>query len=268
MPVKPPAVPVRAATLVLLRDIATAGAERAAAGAEILLIRRHGASTFAAGDHVFPGGKVELGDNPDDAARWCRGVDARDAARVGLPPAEAVAHWIGVIRETFEEVGILLAYDRTGAFARLDAPRLAEYRAACGKEHGAFWDMLRAETLTLATDRLVYFAHWITPEESPLRFDTRFFAAEMPPGQEACADQREITEVRWLAPADALTAAKRGEISLRNPTMRNIELFRGARSATDAVRRVTGREIRTIRPRVVTENGVRRVLMPGEPEYF
>src|SRR5437879_11456689 len=60
--------------------------------------------------------------------------------------------------------------------------------------------MLRAERLTLATDALVYFAHWITPEIQPLRFDTRFFAALMPEGQEAVADEREITEVRWLAP--------------------------------------------------------------------
>ncbi len=64
--------------------------------------------------------------------------------------------------------------------------------------------MLRAERLTLATDTLVYFAHWITPEVQPLRFDTRFFAATMPEGQEAIADEREITEVRWLTPGEAI----------------------------------------------------------------
>ena len=59
---------------------------------------------------------------------------------------------------------------------RSPRPRLAEYRQACQADNRAFWDLLRKEELQLATDRLVYFAHWITPEDQPLRFDTRFFA--------------------------------------------------------------------------------------------
>jgi 8-oxo-dGTP pyrophosphatase MutT (NUDIX family) len=260
--VKPPVVPVAAATLVLLRD-------HPAGGAELLLIKRHGKSKFAAGDHVFPGGKVETHDNPADAAAWCTTLDVDAAAtRLGLTLADTLAHLVGVIRETFEEVGILLACDAGGQPVRVDASRFAEHRAACQKSNAAFWTMVRAETLTLATDRLVYFAHWITPEEQPLRFDTRFFAAPMPPAQDALADGREITEVRWLSPDAALAAAKTGEISLRNPTARNIELFRGGTSAEDAVRRVVGREIPTIRPRVLMENGVRRVLMPGDTGYY
>jgi 8-oxo-dGTP pyrophosphatase MutT (NUDIX family) len=260
--VKPPAVPVAAATLVLFRD-------RTENGPALLLTRRHQASTFAGGDYVFPGGKVRVDDNPPDAAQWCRGFDAASAARrLGVSEAEAIAHAVGVIRETFEEVGILLAYDARGDVARVDAPRFAQYRKACDADNRAFWDMVRAEALTLATERLVYFAHWITPEENPLRFDTRFFAAEMPAGQEAVADEFEITDVRWLGPAEALAAERRKEISLRNPTIRNIELFVGATSAREAVRRVTGREITPIRPRVLMDNGVRRILMPGEPGYF
>lgn len=261
MSVKPPVVPVAAATLVLLRD----RADRA----ELLLIKRHGKSKFAAGDHVFPGGKVETHDNPDDAAAWCAKLDVDAAAkRLGLSTAETLAHLVGVIRETFEEVGILLAYDASGQPANIEAPRFAEHRARGQHSNAAFWEMVRAEKLTLATERLVYFAHWITPEEQPLRFDTRFFAGEMLPGQHAIADGREITEVRWLAPDAALEAAKTGEISLRNPTARNIELFSGATSAKDAVHRVTGRDIPTIRPRVLMENGQRRVLMPGEPGWY
>lgn len=260
--VKPPAAPVAAATLVLLRD-------RPEGGPALLLIRRHQASKFAGGDYVFPGGKVGVDDNPPDAARWCRGFDVAEAARrLGVTEAEAIAHAVGVIRETFEEVGILLAYDADGRVVHVDAPRFADYRKACDADNRAFWDMVRAEKLTLATERLVYFAHWITPEENPLRFDTRFFAAEMPAGQEAVADGREITEVRWLGPEEAVAAQSRGEISLRNPTVKNIELFAGARSAVDAVRRVSGREITPIRPRVLMENGVRRILMPGDADYF
>src|SRR5687768_6268232 len=151
--VKPPVVPVAAATLVLLRD--------APEGAELLLIKRHGKSKFAAGDHVFPGGKVETHDNPDDAASWCATLDVDAASRrLGLSAAETLAHLVGVIRETFEEVGILLAYDASGQPARVDGPRFAEHRARGQQSNAAFWDMVRAEKLTLATERIVYFAHW------------------------------------------------------------------------------------------------------------
>jgi 8-oxo-dGTP pyrophosphatase MutT (NUDIX family) len=201
--------------------------------------------------------------------QWCRGLDLEEASRrLGLAPDVALAHWVGAIRETFEEVGLLLAYDERGEPMRVDAPRFADYRAECQASSHAFWDMVRAERLTLATERLMYFAHWITPEEQPLRFDTRFFAAAMLPGQEAVADLKEITEVRWLEPPEALAAARRAEISLRNATARNVELFVGATSARDAVERVAGREIRTIRPRVVLENGQRRVLMPDDPDWY
>jgi len=114
----------------------------------------------------------------------------------------------------------------------------------------------------------VYFAHWITPEIQPLRFDTRFFAAAMPEGQEAVADEREITEVRWLGPREAIDANLRGQLSLRNPTVKNLELFDGAPSVTAALERVHGREVRTILPRVLIEGDTRRVLLPGEPGYF
>src|SRR6266508_2119775 len=120
VPVKPsPVPPVPAATLVLLRD-------RSVDGFEVLLIRRHGASKFAAGDFVFPGGKIELSDGPADAAGSCPGVDAARAARalgLGAAPDAALGHWIGVIREPFDEAGILLAYAEDGRLARVDDQR-------------------------------------------------------------------------------------------------------------------------------------------------
>jgi 8-oxo-dGTP pyrophosphatase MutT (NUDIX family) len=260
--VKPPVTPVPAATLVLLRD-------RPTGGFELCLIQRHVKSKFAAGDFVFPGGKVEVADSPQDATRWCSGPDADEAARrLVLDPAAALAYWIGVIRETFEEIGVLLACDSSGRPARIDDPRFEAYRRACHVDPGVFWEMVRTERFTLATDRLTYVAHWITPEESPLRFDTRFFAAPMPPGQQARADGHEIVAVRWLAPREALDAAGRGEISLRNPTMRNIQLFDGAATASDALARLAGRPVTTIRPRIVMRDGVRHVLTPGDAGYW
>jgi len=233
-------------------------------------MQRHRASKFAGGDYVFPGGKVELDDNPDDAAAWCAGLDpARVAARIGLAgdPKTALGNWIGAIRETFEEVGVLLAYDASGAWARLDPARLAEYQQACNADNKAFWTMVKGQHLKLATDRLAYFAHWITPEESPYRYDTRFFAAPMPEGQTPVADPREVIDMRWLSPRGAIDAFKRGEISLRNPTVQNLTLV-DAGSAKEALDTLKDREVPTIRPRVIMQDGKRRILMPGDPGYF
>jgi 8-oxo-dGTP pyrophosphatase MutT (NUDIX family) len=250
---------------VLLRD-------RAAGGIEILLIQRHRASKFAAGDHVFPGGKIEVDDHPDDVAHWCAGVDAEHAAQtLGVTDGSrtALAHWTGVIREAFEEVGVLLARDAEGRPPRIDPARLAGYRLACQKDHRAFWDMVRTERLTLSTDRLRYFAHWITPEENPLRFDTRFFAAPMPEGQSAHPDEGEIVAVRWLSPHEAFDAQGRGEISLRRPTVANLRLFDGASSVASALAALAGRAIPAIRPRVVTDpDGKQRALLPGDPGWY
>jgi hypothetical protein len=149
------------------------------------------------------------------------------------------------------------------------APRFGDHRRKCGADNRAFWDMVKAERLTLATDRLVYFAHWITPEESPYRFDTRFFAAEVPAGQDAVADEREIVEVRWLAPGEAVEAATRGEIMLRMPTLKNLELLDGPPTVAAVLAALAGRPVPAIRPRVLAGPGdERRVLFPGDPGYF
>jgi 8-oxo-dGTP pyrophosphatase MutT (NUDIX family) len=259
--------PSPAATLVLLRD-------RSAGEIETLLIQRHARSRFAGGDYVFAGGKVEPDDIPADVERFCRSLTAEQAAARlggGLGPREAIGYWVGAIREAFEEVGVLLAYGPDGDWLRLGAesrPRFAAHRAACHESSQAFFAMLRQEGLTLATDRLAYFAHWITPEENPIRFDTRFFAAVMPPGQEAVADGREIVDVRWLTPAGALEAMKRREISLRFPTIKNLELLTGWSSAAEAVKGLGAREVPTIRPRVIQVDGKPVPVLPGDPRWY
>ena len=260
-----PIVPSPAATLALLRD-------RPAGGVEVLLIQRHPGSKFAGGDFVFPGGKIETDDMPGDAPSWCPGLAPDEATRRlvnAASPREALGFWVGAIREAFEEVGILLAYGPGGTFVDVarHGERFGAYRRECLTDGSAFWLMLRQERLTLATDRLVYFAHWITPEENPIRFDTRFFVAEAPPGQEASADEREIVGVRWLTVAEAFEALHRREISLRFPTIKNLKLLQGA-TTEEVLAGLNGRVVPTIRPRVLEEGETRTVLLPGDPGYF
>jgi len=265
MPPKP-APTSSATTLMLLRD-------RPGGGVEVLLIQRHAESRFGGGDFVFPGGKIASDDMPEDAAASCVGLTPGAAkARLGnvTSAGEALAYWAGAIRETFEEVGILLAYEPDGTLLRLNdrtRARFEDHRWACQRNPIEFWNMLEAERLRLATDRLVYFAHWITPEENPIRFDTRFFAAEVPPDQEAIADNQEIVAIRWLSPAEALAARRRGEISLRFPTIKNLGLVRG-RSVRRVLAGLAGRSVPTIRPRVIGEGPDRQVLLPGDAGWY
>ena len=266
-PMSEPVTPSAAATLVLLRD-------RAPAGIETLLIQRHAKSKFAAGDFVFPGGKVEADDIPDGVEAYCVGLTPTEAAaRLGgnLTPRQALGYWVGAIREAFEEVGVLLAYSRDGGFVRFtpeNRARFDAYRVQCHASNQAFFPMLQAEGLTLATDRLTYFAHWITPEENPIRFDTRFFAAVSPSGQEAVADGREITAVRWLTPAEALDAFRRKEISLRFPTIKNLELVGGRETAAQLLAGFRDREVPAIRPRVLQVDGKPVAVLPGDPRWY
>jgi 8-oxo-dGTP pyrophosphatase MutT (NUDIX family) len=264
----PPANPSPAATLVLLRD-------RPAGPAEILLIQRHGKSKFAAGDYVFAGGKVEADDIPDDVERFCRGLTPEEAsARLGgdLSRRRALGYWVGAIREAFEEVGVLLAYDRHGAFVRFTAEnrdRFEAHRKACQAANPAFFTMLRVEGLTLATDHLTYFAHWITPEDQPLRFDTRFFAAVAPPQQEPEVDGHEIVALRWLTAAEAFEAFRRKEITLRLPTIKNLEVLQsGGGRAADILSALRGRVVPTIRPRVLQVDGKPVPVLPGDPRWY
>jgi len=263
-----PVIPSPAATLVLLRD-------RPPTDVEVLLLQRHAKSKFAAGDYVFAGGKIETDDMPLDGEGFSRGLTAgQAAARLGggLAPRDALSYWVGAIREAFEEVGVLLAYGPDGRLLRIPSetkPRYESYRTACQKANPAFFDMLRAEQLTLATDRLAYFAHWITPEEQPLRFDTRFFAALMPPEQEPAVDGHEIVDLKWLTPAEATVALKRKEIGLRTPTIKNLELVAGGGSPASSVLDSLGRrEVQTIRPRLLQVDGKPLAVLPGDPRWY
>jgi 8-oxo-dGTP pyrophosphatase MutT (NUDIX family) len=263
-----PATPSPAATLVLLRD-------RPPTDVEVLLLQRHAGSKFAAGDYVFAGGKIEADDMPPDGEGFCRGLTAGQAgARLGggLAPRRALSYWVGAIREAFEEVGVLLAYGPDGRLLRIPPEaklRYEAYRTACQKANPAFFDMLRAEQLTLATDRLAYFAHWITPEEQPLRFDTRFFAALMPPEQEPVVDGHEIVDLKWLTPAEAISASHRKDIGLRTPTSKNLELVAaGGSPASSVVESLGRREVKTIRPRILQVNGKPLAVLPGDPRWY
>ena len=181
-----PAVPRDAATLILLRQAAPP-----AAGIEVLMLRRHASSAFMPGAYVFPGGVVEESDYAPEMERLCRGLtsaQARTTIPDANPPQKALGFFVAAIREAFEEAGILMACGASScplAMSQELGPRLARHRLPVHRNPRLFASMLEEEGLKIAAGSLSYFAHWITPEASPIRFDARFFVAAAPVDQEA-----------------------------------------------------------------------------------
>jgi len=116
-------------------------------------------------------------------------------------------------------------------------------------------------------DALVKFSRWITPAEVRTRFDTHFFLALLPDGQEPRVDGEECVEEGWFTPAAALQAHRGGQILLVFPTIKHLEQLDAFSSADGLLVYARGREVQPIQPRVVVEGEVARVLLPGEPGY-
>jgi hypothetical protein len=100
-----------------------------------------------------------------------------------------------------------------------------------------------------------------------IRFDTHFFLAELPPGQEAVIDGEECVDVGWFTPRAALETHKKGELELVFPTIKHLEQLSAFASVAELLAHARGREVRPVQPRVVLEGEVARVLLPGDPGY-
>jgi 8-oxo-dGTP pyrophosphatase MutT (NUDIX family) len=114
---------------------------------------------------------------------------------------------------------------------------------------------------------LARYSRWITPAQVKVRFDTHFFVARAPDGAEARVDGSECVDARWLTPADALEAGRREEILLVFPTIKHLEQLAEHADVDDALAAARGRRVMPVEPRVLTDGGVARVVLPGEPGY-
>ncbi len=187
-PGEAPPAPRPAATVVLVRP--------ARAGLEVLLTRRPETMAFAAGLHVFPGGRLDPGDaRPDHPL--ASGLTRDEASRRlagALAPEFAAAHFVAATRETLEETGI-----------RVAAPDL------------------------------VVLSRWVTPSALARRFDTWFFAVPVPAGTDVSGDSVEVASAAWLRPAAALAAARAGKLPMLQPTLVTLEQLAGLPDV-DAIR--------------------------------
>jgi 8-oxo-dGTP pyrophosphatase MutT (NUDIX family) len=259
-----PSTPREAASVILARD----GPD----GLEVLLLQRHPESRFSPGAYAFPGGRVELSDGAAEAEARCRGLTRAEAARQlpGVePPERAIGFWVAALREAFEEAGILLAYrpdQEPVSTASLAQARTR--RAECCRDSALFARLLADLRLTLATDRTAYWAHWITPEERPIRYDTRFFVAPAWPGQVAEPDGVEMVGARWMRPEEALASHRERGLTLPLPTQGILASLAEHRDVEALLQAARGREVRPVRPRIVREAGGERILLPHDPGWF
>lgn len=252
--------PLPAATVAVVRD--------APEGMEVLLLQRNFASGFVAGVHLFPGGALDEADAAAEAEALCCGLDDRAASRLLGLEAGGLAYWVAAIRESFEEAGILLACDERGNVVSLAEEPVSErflmHRRAINAGEREFISVMNEERLRLAVDRLTFFGHWITPVGPPRRYDTRFFLAAAPEGQEPLHDSLETIGHLWLRPAAALDRQRRGEIVMRTPTVHTLRTFADY-DTVEALRGGIGRgEIPPILPRITLDG---RRLLPGDPGY-
>lgn len=235
-----------AATVVLLRD--------SAAGLEVYLLRRAGSMAFAAGMHVFPGGSVDERDGSPDTA-WA-GPDPRSwAEALGCDEPLARALVCAAVRETFEESGVLLAGpDAEQVVADTTTQGWEEDRQALLDRAVSMARLLAARRLVLRSDLLRAWAHWVTPEFEPRRFDTRFLVAALPAGQHARDVSGEADRAEWVPVEAAVAAYEAGRMAMLAPTIAVLrELAPYARAAD--VLAAPARVLRPLLPRVVEADG-------------
>ena len=210
-----------AATVLLLRDTPDNG------GLEVLMTRRSGTASFAPGAYVFPGGGIDA----LDASPETHAAADRRPAQGDLHLTQAIA----AIRESFEELGVLLARHTGGPRKGLMADA---HDIAAIDRHLPFAAQCQARGLRLAADSVYLLAHWTGDRDLPRRFEVPFLVARMPEGQEPVADETEQFEPVWVRPADALARHEAGQFFMIYPTIRTLQRlakFDATQAVLDAV---------------------------------
>jgi 8-oxo-dGTP pyrophosphatase MutT (NUDIX family) len=249
----PPPEPKPSATILLVRD--------APAGLEVFMVQRHHRVDFATGALVFPGGKVDPGDADPALAGCCEGAAGESMRR---------AVQVAAIRETFEECGVLLARPR-GEAALVPAARLREiearHREPLHRGETPLAAIAGAEDLLLACDLLLPFAHWITPEFMPRRFDTHFFLVAAPADQVAVHDGGESVDSMWIAPGEAVAAAEQGRHTIVFPTLMNLKKLGRSRNVAEALAAAQRAPIVTVLPELAHTDAGPVMRLPAEAGY-
>ncbi|HDP80771.1 MAG TPA: hypothetical protein ENN21_08005 [Spirochaetes bacterium] len=233
------------------------------------MVKRNRRLSFIPGAYVFPGGAIDDADT-DPAFGKHLPESVREQAWKTLPDmpdsGRALGAWVAAVRETFEEVGILLARSFDGGPLELSsqdtATRYDAHRARLLNKETTFLDIVREENLLLSADELVYFSHWVTPAISPIRYDVRFFIAPAPEGQKPRCDGSELTEQCWVTPDEAMDGFHNGRFEMVLPTLITMEELANFHSVGEAVRAAREKNIETILTSIKNISGRITETMP------
>jgi 8-oxo-dGTP pyrophosphatase MutT (NUDIX family) len=257
-------VPRDAATVMLLRD--------SDAGPEVFMLRRTLNAAFVGGFYVFPGGAVDAADRAPEVEERCLGLTDTDASAQLVLPDGGLAFWVAAVRECFEEAGVLLAAGPDGTLVDFAEPETAArfevHRKAVHDGTRRLIEICAEEGLRLDVGNIEYVAHWITPPGEPRRFDTRFFVARAPIGQEPLHDDHETIASLWVRPGDALDRQRSGELQMILPTLTNLEYLAAFDSAAAALAdAATIHHPPTVLPQLRPKGETFELLMPGDAGY-
>jgi 8-oxo-dGTP pyrophosphatase MutT (NUDIX family) len=214
-----PAIPLPASTVVLVRP-------DKASGFEIFMNRRPDKIDVYAGVYVFPGGRVEKSDYAPAMLQLTRGLTAAEARRQlgGKLEAElCVGHWVAAVRELYEEAGVHFFVPKLAAADTLLtddlSERLAHQREQLQQGKVDLASLLAGENLRCDLARLSYFFHRVTPEHYPVRFDTHFYIAALPPHQTPLQRSEEVSDSLWITADEALARSLSGNFPMMPPTV-------------------------------------------------
>ena len=254
-----PAVPRRAATVMLLKDGPT--------GSVVHMLRRRASRAFAGGAYAYPGGGVDPRDD-EHHIHWAGPTRAWWAARLGVDETTAQAIVCAAVRETYEEAGVLLAGptpesvvgDTTGAEWEAD-------RAALVARDLSFAEFLERRGLVLRSDLLGAWTRWITPEFEPRRYDTWFFVAALPEGQRTRNASTEADRTVWIRPQDAADGYDKGELLMMPPTIATLRQLTAYGTAADALAAAPDRDLTPVLAQARLVDGEIVLSWPGHDEF-
>jgi 8-oxo-dGTP pyrophosphatase MutT (NUDIX family) len=258
--------PRASATVVLLRDDAQKGLQ-------VFLLRRHTASAVLGGAYVFPGGKLDDADCTPNVHAYLDTSPQALRSTLGEPDLSqhtAAGLYVAAVREVLEECGVLYARLKNNDALAHDASQRQHWQQALHGGQG-FVEVLQGAGLRVDTQHLAPWSRWITPVQPSVtnkRFDTRFFVAALPAGQQPVHDNIEAIDSVWLKPMDALTRYWAGDLPLAPPqimTLVSLLSHVDTSSVLQAAKRQTP-------PLVLPEpfdddDGVRTLCYPGDVRH-
>jgi recombination protein RecT len=212
-PAKPLSPLLQAATVLLLRD--------SPQGLQVLMTRRATTASFAPGAYVFPGGGIEPDDQRYASNQPIAGIESAQGAtefvaKRSAQPLEQITWALAAIRESFEELGIVLARQSDGQW-------VTQVQVQQLDRHANFYAQMAKKAFQLAAKDVYVLAHWITDRDMPKRFEVPFLVARMPEGQTPVADEKEQFAPEWVSPQDALARHEAGDFFMIFPTIRTLQ---------------------------------------------